>query len=78
MNNDILYLNTLELKNEDINKLVFDYASPALRKIKNIFVPNLIYFQNGEAIDILYTKKNVINKNDMIDFLERNDVLSND
>jgi hypothetical protein len=43
--------------------------SKSLKKVTNIPVPNLIRFENGEIVDILYVKNYNITKNDAIKFL---------
>lgn len=78
LNDDILYLDTLELTQDEVDKLILSHTKSTLKRFNSIAVPNLICFEDGRVVDILYTKKKHINKDDMINFLERNDVLSND
>lgn len=78
LSNEIVYFDTNGLDNEDINSLLINYAGSSFKKLKNIVVPNLIYFENGEIVDILYVKQNAITKNDMVSFLERNNVVTDD
>ena len=61
-----------------LQTLVNNYMSKSLKKVTNIPVPNLIRFENGEIVDILYVKNYNITKNDAIKFLERNEVIEND
>lgn len=78
LRNEIVYFDTIGLESEYINGLLVNYAGPSLKKLKNIVVPNLIFFENGVIVDILYVKEFNITKNDMINFLQRNNVITND
>lgn len=78
LSNEIVYFDTSGLDSEYINGLLVNYAGSSLKKLKNIVVPNLIYFENGEIVDIMYVKEFAITKNDMVNFLERNNVVVDD
>ena len=43
--------------------------------LKEIPYPNLIKFENGEIIDMLYVKKNKITKDDVVKFLKKNGLI---
>lgn len=78
LKNEIIYFDTTGLENNQINNIFIGYASSTLKNLRNISVPNMLYFENGEIVDILYFKKKTIIKNDVISFLERNNVIIND
>lgn len=78
LNNEIVYFDINGLDNNHINNVLVNYTSSSLEKLKNIVVPNLIYFENGEIVDILYIKKTNIKKIDIVSFLERNNVIIDD
>ena len=79
LNSNIIYFDIDKDTNiNGLETLVNSYMSKSLKKVTNIPTPNLIRFENGEIVDILYVKTPNINKNDAIKFLERNEVIEND
>jgi hypothetical protein len=79
LNTSIIYFDTDKEKNAaGLSTLVNNYMSKALKKITNISSPNLVRFKNGEIVDMLYFKKNTIDKKDVVKFLESNEVIAND
>ncbi len=79
LNSNIIYFDTDKETNVNgLETLVSNYMSKSLKKVTNIPVPNLIRFENGEIVDMLYVKNSTITKNDVIKFLERNEVIEND
>ena len=52
--------------------------SKSLKKVTTIASPNLICFKDGEIVDVLYIKETNITKKDVVNFLERNEVIEDD
>jgi predicted nucleic-acid-binding protein len=74
--NDIRYLDVSKEENRDIIKdIMNNYSSKNLKKMKDIFIPNLLYFKDGKLVDILYIKETKINKQDVQNFIDRLDYL---
>lgn len=78
LNNNIIYFDAALLEQEYINDLFIQYIGPTFKKFKHIVVPNLIYFSNGEIVDILYVKENEITMSAVKKFMNRNNVIIND
>lgn len=75
---NIIYFDAVDLEQEYINDLFTRYIGPTFKKFKQIVVPNLIYFSNGEIVDILYVKENEITMSAVKKFMKRNNVIVND
>lgn len=78
LRDEIVYFDALNLDDEYIDELFIQYTGKPLKKLKNIVSPNLIFFENGEIMDILYVKENDITISDVKKFIERNSVIIND
>lgn len=82
LNNDfnfnVVYFDAKELEQEYINDLFIQYIGPSFNKFKQIVVPNLIYFSNGEIVDVLYVKENEITMPAVKKFMNRNSVIIDD
>ncbi len=79
LNSNIIYFDIdKDVNVNGLETLVKNFMSKSLKKVANIPVPNLIRFENGEIVDILYIRDSSITKNDAIKFLERNEVIEND
>lgn len=78
LNDNIVYFDTIDLEQEYINNLFIKYTGTTFKKMKKIVVPNLIYFSNGEIVDILYVKENEITISNVKSFMKRNGVITND
>lgn len=78
LNNEIVYFDTDDLENQYVSDLIMPYVGPKLKKLKSIVVPNMVYFENGEIVDVLYNKNTTLTKQAMIEFLERNNVITDD
>lgn len=78
LSDEIVYFDTIDLDKEKINNIFLGYIGAELKNLKNINVPNMLYFENGQIADILYFKDKVITKKDTMEFLERNNVVVDD
>lgn len=78
LNNSIVYFDAIDLEDEYINDLFLKYIGSTFKKMKKIVVPNLIYFENGEIVDMLYVKDNDITMSNVRKFMKRNSVIVND
>lgn len=79
LNSSIIYFNTDKVDNENgLSLLATNYMSKSLKKVTTIASPNLICFKDGEIVDILYIKETSITKKDVVNFLERNEVIEDD
>lgn len=78
LRDEIVYFDVLNYEGQDINDLFIKYTGEKLKKLKKIVIPNLIYFERGEILDILYVKENDITISDVKKFIERNNVIAND
>ncbi|HPF83450.1 MAG TPA: hypothetical protein PLV83_04735 [Bacilli bacterium] len=78
LNNNIIYFDSINLTPEYINELLIGYAGNELINLKNIVTPNMLYFENGKIVDILYAKKANIKLDDVKEFLENNKIDIND
>lgn len=75
---EIIYLDVHDMEKDYINKLLLSYVDSSLKNFKNVVTPNLLYFEDGVIKDALYIQNPNIKKIDMINFLERNNVINND
>lgn len=78
LNNNIIYFDVSNIEQDDVNNLFIQYIGSNFKKFKQIVVPNLIYFSNGEIVDVLYVKENEITMSAVKKFMKRNSVIAND
>ena len=72
LNTEIIYLDMKDYEKTEALKTILSYASDPYSKLKKIPVPNMLVFENGKIIDILYVTNTTINKKDAIEFIEGN------
>jgi len=71
----IIYLDTKDMTQDDINKIFLPYVSSTI-KLKNIVTANILYFEDREIVDAIYTKNSVAKINDVKTFLEGNSIVN--
>ena len=77
---EVVYVNTSTLTSEDLLNVKNTYYSDKL-KSSNVglnVVPNLLVFQDGKVVDILYKVESAYTYNEMVIFLENYGVIYND
>lgn len=67
-----------EQNSEGLKLLKENYLSKNLSKLKEIKYPNLVRIKDGVIVDILYSKKSNITKEDAVKFLKRNEIIVSD
>lgn len=77
---DIVYMNTTELAPDNLTKLKNKYFNDKLKssKVELNVIPNLLVFQDGKIIDILYKVDTIYDKTSITKFLENHGVIDND
>lgn len=77
---DIVYMNTTELAPDSLTKLKNKYFNDKLKssKVELNVIPNLLVFQDGKIIDILYKVDTIYDKTSITKFLENHGVIDND
>ena len=77
---DIVYMNTTELAPDNLTKLKNKYFNDKLKssKVELNVIPNLLVFQDGKIIDILYKVDTIYDKTSITKFLEKYGVIDND
>lgn len=77
---DVVYMNTTELAPDSLTKLKNKYFNDKLKssKVELNVIPNLLVFQNGKIIDILYKVDTIYDKTSITKFLENYGVIDND
>ena len=77
---DIVYMNTTELAPDNLTKLKNKYFNDKLKssKVELNVIPNLLVFQDGKIIDILYKVDTIYDKTSITKFLENYGVIDND
>lgn len=79
LTDSILYLDLSKEENyETIDIIKNEYLPSNLKNIQNIYIPNIIYFNDGIVSDILYIKQTEISKNDVVRFFDRIELTNND
>ncbi len=71
----MIYLDTKDMTQDDINKIFLPYVSSTI-KLKNIVTANILYFEDREIVDAIYTKNSVAKINDVKTFLEGNSIVN--
>ena len=71
----IIYLDTKDMTQDDINKIFLPYVSSTI-KLKNIVTANILYFEDREIVDAIYTKNSTAKINDVKTFLEGNSIVN--
>lgn len=77
---DVVYMNTTELAPDNLTKLKNKYFNDKLKssKVELNVIPNLLVFQDGKIIDILYKVDTIYDKTSITKFLENHGVIDND
>ena len=77
---DIVSMNTTELAPDNLTKLKNKYFNDKLKssKVELNVIPNLLVFQDGKIIDILYKVDTIYDKTSITKFLENHGVIDND
>lgn len=76
LNENIVYLNVN--KDEDaFEKIADNYFGENIKKLKDKKAPAIMFFKDGNVIDISFISKNSTKK-DIYNFLERNETINND
>ena len=77
---DIVYMNTTERAPDNLTKLKNKYFNDKLKssKVELNVIPNLLVFQDGKIIDILYKVDTIYDKTSITKFLENHGVIDND
>ena len=77
---DVVYMNTTELAPDNLTKLKNKYFNDKLKssKVELNVIPNLLVFQDGKIIDILYKVDTIYDKTSITKFLENYGVIDND
>ena len=73
-------MNTTELAPDNLTKLKNKYFNDKLKssKVELNVIPNLLVFQDGKIIDILYKVDTIYDKTSITKFLENHGVIDND
>jgi len=77
---EVVYVNSSSLTSEDLLNIKKTYYSDKL-KSSNVdlsIIPNLLLFQDGKVVDILYKVESAYTYNEMVIFLENYGVIDND
>lgn len=77
---EVVYVNSSSLTSEDLLNIKNTYYSDKL-KSSNVdlnIIPNLLLFQDGKVVDILYKVESAYTYNEMVIFLENYGVIDND
>lgn len=77
LENSLVYFDTKDYEEDELNKLFLKYSNSKL-KLKKIIEPNFLYFEDGKLSGVLYVKKSSIKKNDAKVFLESLGFIEND
>ena len=72
LNNEVIYLDIKDYDKTEVLKKVLNYSSEEYSKLKRIPLPNMLVFENGRIVKILYVVNTKINRNDAIDFIKEN------
>lgn len=72
LNSEIIYLDIKDYDKTEVLKSILSYASDPYSKLKKIPVPNMLVFENGKIVNILYITSTTINKKDAVKFIEGN------
>lgn len=77
---DIVYMNTNDLKNNELLEIENKFFNDKLKnsKVKLNIIPNLLVFKEGMIIDILYKTDTIYDENSIMVFLENYGVINND
>ena len=76
LSNSIVFLDIAKEENsQGPENLKLNFLTKKYLSLKEIPYPNLIKFENGEIIDMLYVKKNKITKDDVVKFLKKNGLI---
>ena len=71
LNSDIIYIDINDYDRKQVLQTVLSYSVEEYSKLKKIPVPNMLMFENGKIVDILYVTSATINRNDAVKFIEK-------
>ena len=77
---EVVYVNTSNLSSEDLLNIKNTYYSDKLKSsnVELNVIPNLLLFQDGKVVDLLYKVESAYTYNEMVIFLENYGVIDND
>lgn len=80
LTSDVVYVNTKELVGDELLEIKNNYFSDKLKssKVELNVIPNLLLFEDGKIIDVLYKVETNYLESEIVVFLENYGVLEND
>lgn len=80
LNLEVVYMNTTEFTSSELNKIKTNYYSNKLNSsnVELKIIPNILIFQDGKIVDILYKIEKEYEKDEIKIFLENYGVINND
>ena len=80
LTSDVVYVNTKELVDGELLEIKNNYFSDKLKssKVELNVIPNLLLFEDGKIIDVLYKVETNYLESEIVIFLENYGVLEND
>jgi len=80
LNLEVVYMNSNELTMDELENIRKLYYSDKLKSsnVELKVIPNLLLFQDGKVVDILYKVESAYTYNEMVIFLENYGVIDND
>ena len=72
LSNEMIYLDIKDYEKSEVLEKVLSYSSEEYSKLRRIPVPNMLVFENGKIVKILYVINTKINRNDAINFIKEN------